>query len=135
ITDTTSTPKILMPNRANGFTRADTLRGKLTPLRTCYDVTFYHLDVAVDLEKKSIKGKNMIRFKVIQPFTRMQVDLYENMNIDKIEHRGKTLSFTREFNAVFVDFPTPFHAAEQSEITIHYEGVPQVPDFNLPMHG
>jgi hypothetical protein len=41
-------------NRQNGFTRADTLRGKLSPLRSCYDVTFYHLDVAVDMDKHSI---------------------------------------------------------------------------------
>ncbi|MEW6511725.1 MAG: hypothetical protein AB1428_12290, partial [Bacteroidota bacterium] len=27
------------------FTRVDTLRGMLTPERTCYDVRWYHLDV------------------------------------------------------------------------------------------
>jgi len=27
------------------FTRADSLRGNLTPLRTCYDINYYHLDV------------------------------------------------------------------------------------------
>ncbi len=41
---------IKLSNRENGFTRADTLRGKLTPLRS-YDVLFYHLDVAVDIPK------------------------------------------------------------------------------------
>ena len=34
------------------FTRADTLRGMLTPLRTCYDVNFYHLDVKFDIAHK-----------------------------------------------------------------------------------
>ena len=29
-------------------TRIDSLRGHLTPIRTCYDVTFYDLDVAID---------------------------------------------------------------------------------------
>jgi len=27
------------------FTRADSLRGFLTPLRTCYDINYYHVDV------------------------------------------------------------------------------------------
>jgi hypothetical protein len=34
-------------SRPNGFTHADTLRGMLTPLRICYDVNFYALDVEV----------------------------------------------------------------------------------------
>ncbi|RAW02870.1 M1 family aminopeptidase [Pseudochryseolinea flava] len=122
-------------NRINGFTRADTLRGKLTPMRTCYDVNFYHLDVVIDLDEHAVKGSNTIRFKTITPFTRMQIDLYENMKINRIEHRGKTLAFERAYNAVFVDFPKPFTIGEQSEITVYYEGIPQVPDFNIPMHG
>jgi aminopeptidase N len=65
----------------------------------------------------------------------MQVDLYDNMRIDSIKHRGQTLPFTREFNAVFINFPASFSAGEQSEIKIYYEGVPQVPDFSIPMHG
>jgi len=40
---------IHVSNRQNGFTRADTLRGMLSPLRSCYDVSFYHLDVDVNL--------------------------------------------------------------------------------------
>ena len=34
------------------FTRADTLRGMLTPLRTCYDINYYHLDVKINLDDK-----------------------------------------------------------------------------------
>ena len=37
------------------FTRADTLRGMLTPLRTCYDINYYHLDVRFDIDKKFTK--------------------------------------------------------------------------------
>ncbi len=82
---TTNTLDVFIPNRTNGFTRADTLRGKLTPLRSCYDVTFYHLDVAVNLEERSIKGITHSISKSVQPFTKMQVDLYDNMKIEKIE--------------------------------------------------
>ena len=33
------------------FTEADTLRGMLRPERTCYDVTFYDLQIKVDIEQ------------------------------------------------------------------------------------
>ena len=46
------------------FTRADSLRGYLSPLRTCYDVTYYHLDVAINPDSESVQGSNTIRFTV-----------------------------------------------------------------------
>lgn len=87
------------------FTRADTLRGMLSPLRSCYDVTFYHLDADIDLDRQRISGNNKIRFKVISPFDQMQIDLYANMKINEIIFKNQSLTFTREANAVFVKFP------------------------------
>jgi len=45
---------------------------------------FYHLDIRVDPLKKSITGKNTIRFKMLKDDTRIQLDLYENLKIDEI---------------------------------------------------
>ena len=122
-------------NRQNGFTRADTLRGMLSPLRTCYDVSFYHLDVDVNLENRSIEGSNRIRFKVAAPFNRMQIDLYANMRIKKILYGDQPLSFTREDDAVFVKFPLTLPAGSEETIMVYYDGVPQEPDFKIPMYG
>lgn len=126
---------IHISNRANGFTYADTLRGMLSAPRTCYDVTFYHLDVDVDLASRAIKGNNKITFKVVTPFKRMQVDLYANMSIDKILFKGQSLPYERVHNAVFIHFPEIQQAGTQQELTIFYKGTPQVPDFKLPMYG
>lgn len=115
-------------NRQNSFTRADTLRGMLTPLRTCYDVSFYALDVKVDPEAKAIEGNTIIRFRVMQPFDKMQVDLYKNMAISKILFHDKELSYTREYNAVFVQFPKSLTMGQEEEIRIYYAGKPQIPD-------
>ena len=133
--DTLQLKKIKIPNRENGFTRADTLRGKLTPLRTCYDVTFYHLDVAIDMFKRSVKGNNLIRFKVEQPFVKMQVDLFNDMKIDSILYKNESVRYTREFNAVFIDFPATLQRGDQAEIRIYYEGVPKTPNWMIPMDG
>ena len=113
------------------FDRADTLRGMLTPLRTCYDVTFYGLDIAVDPSTQSIQGKATIRFRATQPFTRCQVDLFANMKIEAIRYHGAALTYTREYNAVFIDFPTPVQQGQQDEISFVYSGAPQLPNVAL----
>ncbi|MBY0434613.1 MAG: carboxypeptidase-like regulatory domain-containing protein [Cyclobacteriaceae bacterium] len=122
-------------NHQKGFTRADTLRGKLSPRRTCYDVLFYHLDVAVNMNDKAIKGSNLIRFRVAKPFRTMQVDLFANMKVERILYKNKPLNFKREFDAVYVDFPEPLKADANEEIRIYYEGVPKTPDWSIPMNG
>ncbi|MFC6101184.1 M1 family aminopeptidase [Olivibacter domesticus] len=126
---------IHISNRANGFTYADTLRGMLSAPRTCYDVTFYHLDVDVDLASRAIKGNNKIKFKVVTPFKRMQVDLYANMPIDKILFKEQSLPYERVHNAVFIDFPEVQQEGTLQELSIFYKGTPQVPDLKLPMYG
>jgi hypothetical protein len=120
-------------NGKPSFTRADTLRGKLTPIRSCYDVTFYHLDAEVNLEEHSISGSNLIRFNVVEPFREIQVDLYADMQIDKILYNNKPLTFRREADAVFIRFPELVR--HRGEITIYYSGIPQTPDRSIPMHG
>jgi aminopeptidase N len=109
------------------FTRADSLRGMWSPERSCYDVTFYHLDVKIDPAQQSIAGSNKIAFKVVNDFDKIQVDLFQNMAIEKIVLDGKTdLTFTREHNAVFVAFPKRLAKGEQHAIQIFYNGKPQV---------
>ena len=108
----------------NEFSRKDSLRGQLTPLRTCYDVTYYHLDVDINIPKRSIAGSNLIKFKTIQDFNRIQIDLFDNMAIDKILYRGKQLKYTREFNAVFIDFPTHVKANTLDSILVYFSGTP-----------
>src|SRR5260221_11961924 len=65
-------------------TRAEILRGALGPLRTCYHLISYHLDVRVDPATQSLKGSNKILFKTVSDFEKMQVDLFTNLAIEKI---------------------------------------------------
>ena len=52
---------------AQNFDRKDSLRGNLTHLRLCYDVTFYDLNIAIDEVEKSIeKSTNIIHFNIIK---------------------------------------------------------------------
>jgi aminopeptidase N len=117
-------------NRRNGFTRADTLRGMLSPPRSCYDVLFYDLNVTVAPETKSISGHTVIRFRAVESFDKMQVDLYANMKIEKILYHGGELAYTREFNAVFLQFPAPIGRNQVEEVDIYYGGKPRLPDID-----
>ena len=40
------------------FTRQDSLRGSITKERAWWNLTYYHLDIQVQPDKKFIKGKN-----------------------------------------------------------------------------
>ncbi|CCH53183.1 peptidase M1 membrane alanine aminopeptidase [Fibrisoma limi BUZ 3] len=131
----TDSIKVRVSNRQNGFTRADTLRGKLTPLRSRYDVTFYDLAVKVDIANKAISGSNKMRFRVLAPLDKLQLDLYANMQIHQILYAGKPLAYTREFDAVFVQFPEILKAGSQQELEIEYAGKPQIADRSLPIMG
>ncbi|MEN0006682.1 MAG: M1 family metallopeptidase [Bacteroidota bacterium] len=115
------------------FTQQDTLRGMLSPVRSCYDVTFYQLDITIDVENKSLDGFVDIQFTAVEDFERLQVDLYENMNLSKITFEGKRLDFERLGNAVFVDFPKQQKGA-QGTFRIYYNGQPTVAR-NAPWDG
>ncbi len=110
---------------AQTFTKADTLRGMLTPIRTCYDVTYYNLDVKVDPETKTVSGNNIIQFKVVTDFDKMQIDLVKNMKIAKIMFGEELLPFEREHDAVFIQFPEKLKTGSIEAIQVFYSGEPQ----------
>ena len=66
------------------FNRQDHLRGAVTPEREWWDVQHYHLTLEVFPEAKSIKGSNLITFKVIKAHDRMQIDLQEPLSLSLI---------------------------------------------------
>lgn len=108
------------------FTKADSLRGALSPLRTCYDINYYHLDVKFDVNNKYISGSNLFKFTATQDFNKLQFDLFANLKVERIIYNGKDLPYTREFNAVFVTFPKTIKQGSKDEFTVYYSGNPQV---------
>ncbi|WP_035567732.1 M1 family metallopeptidase [Hymenobacter sp. IS2118] len=117
--------QLLQPKPA--FSRADSLRGSLTsPLRTCYDLNYYHLDVKLDPAKRFISGSNLFRFTATQDFTRLQFDLFANLRVEKVLYKGREVPFTREANAVFVTFPQAIAKGRRDEFTVQYSGNPIV---------
>lgn len=106
------------------FTRADTLRGSITPERAWWDVIYYDLKVAVNPSEKSIEGSNTITYKVLKPNKVMQIDLQAPMKIDKILQDGKEISFTSEGNAHFLNLQKKQKRKKKEKITIYFSGTP-----------
>jgi len=119
------TPQPAPPPQPAAPTRANILRGEYGRYRANNDLLFYHLDLRVDPEKKVIAGKNTIRFKMLKDDTRIQLDLFANLNVDKILMGSTTLKYERELGAVFVDFPETLKAGRTYSIDFYYSGTPQ----------
>jgi aminopeptidase N len=105
-------------------TRADILRGEYGPYRANNDLRHYTLDVRVDPERKHLSGTNGIRFRMLRDDTRIQVDLYANLNVDRILLGTTPLKYTREINAVLVEFPETLRAGREYTIDFQYSGTP-----------
>ncbi len=106
------------------FSRADVLRGSYGPYRANNDLLSYDLEVRVDPEKRFINGRNTIRFRMLKDDSRIQLDLFANLKIEKIVRGSTELKYEREFNAVFVDFPETLKRGSIYSIDFYYSGSP-----------
>jgi len=106
-------------------TRGDILRGEYGRYRANNDLLSYHLDVRVDPEKKSIAGKNTIRFRMLKDDTRIQIDLYADLDVDRVLLGTTPLKYVREINAVFVEFPSTLKSGREYAIDFYYSGAPR----------
>ncbi len=109
------------------FTHQDTLRGSITPERAWWDLNYYHLDISVHPETKSIKGKNTIRYSILEPNQTLQIDLQSPMKLTKAIQDGEELTITKDGNAHFIFLKKPqTKIGESEEIEVYYEGQPRI---------
>ena len=105
--------------------RQDSLRGSITTEREWWDLTYYHLDIEVNPDKKYIQGSNTVGYKVLRSHQTMQIDLQEPMKITSVEFEGKKLDFIREGNAYFIKIESDQHEGDINYLKINYEGFPK----------
>jgi len=110
------------------------LIGNLNDNRSSYRVSFYDINIDFDIEKKSIDGYVTIKAESLRDLNSLQVDLAENLSIKKVIHAGNELSFSREYDAVLIDFISTIKKDSFFEFTVFYQGIPQSAD-NPPWAG
>jgi hypothetical protein len=133
------------------FTRADTLRGTNSPLRSWWDVTFYDLHVSINPADSTIRGWNGITYRALRSGNEMQIDLQPPLVADSMVQDGQKLTYRRDSivptrsgrggrgrgsapvdttprpgNAWFVTLPAAVAKGATKTLTIWYHGAPRV---------
>jgi aminopeptidase N len=117
-----STP--LIAQGVQKFTHADTLRGSNGPARAWWKTTFYDLHVRVHPADSSIAGYNGIVYRVLQPSQEMQIDLQPPMIVDSMIQDGRSVTYHRDGNALFVALTKTQRTGDRNAITVYYHGKP-----------
>ena len=108
------------------FTRQDSLRGSITPGRSWWDLTFYHLDIVVKPSDSTIYGKNSLSYRVLSSSDRMQIDLQPPLEILDASQNGKSLQFEREGNVYWIRMAETQVPGKIYTVVLNYGGKPQI---------
>jgi aminopeptidase N len=116
----------LMGKSETDFTHQDTLRGSITKERVWWDVKQYHLDIKINPADSTISGSNTIRYKILNSYNRMQIDLQEPLEINKVIQDGKELKYQRDGNVFYIDLVALQNPGEIKKLTVFYGGKPKI---------
>lgn len=109
---------------AQFYTQSDSLRGFLNDNRSCYDVNYYDLMIDFNIDSKSISGKNDIYFEVLKSTSKIQIDLFNEINVDKVIFNNQELEIERLDNAFNVSFDKLLEKGSDQILTIEFSGKP-----------
>ena len=62
---------------------------------------------------------------MLQDDSRIQLDLYPQLAVDKILLGNRELKYERDSGAVFVDFPVTLKRGQVYDVDFHYSGNPR----------
>jgi len=110
---------------AQEFTKQDSLRGSITNERKWWDLTYYHLDIEVLPDTKTIAGQNTIQYTVLEPYQILQIDLQAPLAITKVKQDGKSLAVHSDGNAHFIQLVKEQVVGQTESITVTYSGSPR----------
>ena len=120
-------------NQKQKFTRQDSLRGSIGPERSWWNVLHYDVNVTPDYNAKSITGKTIIQYKIVEEkhSDYLQIDLQQPLKVDSIFYDGKLYinyaakPYYNEGNVWHIPLPK---AAKNSvhTLAVAYHGNPRV---------
>jgi len=114
-----------MLHKPAAFTHQDTLRGSLNANRTWWDVIYYKITVQPDFIGKTIKGRNVISFKVLSAGSQMQIDMQEPMEITAVVFQSRHLEYRREGNVYYLVLPGKLETGTMHQLDISFAGKPR----------
>ena len=93
------------------YTRADSLQGGVTAERAWWDLTHYHLQVAVNIENRSLSGLNRMTYRVRENLDEQTTRLMQRSGVEKA-----AVEVAKTSGRVQIDFQAPMRlvSARQS---------------------
>jgi len=89
-----------------------------------FDVQFYHCQWTVDPAVRAIAGSITSYFTITSTTSNITFDLYNNLIVDSVRYGGASVSFSRNLDALQINFPAPLSAGKKDSVQIFYHGVP-----------
>lgn len=105
--------------------RQDTLRGAITPERSWWDLNYYHLNIAVNPDKKQIKGSNSVYYTVLKSHNILQIDLQEPLVLLRAVQDDENLEIVKDGNAYFITLIKSQEVGSFQKLKLFYEGNPK----------
>jgi aminopeptidase N len=88
-----------------------------------YDVSFYHLQLAVRPDTRTITGTLIMEARVeAEPLAEVRLDLYENMAVTLVGEAAT--SYSRDGNVLTLSLQRPYLPGESFRVRIDYRGTP-----------
>jgi aminopeptidase N len=122
----TNAPTQLLAAPANATEHQSKLRGSLTPERTWWDLSHYHLDIKVDPIARTISGSNTMKYKVLENKKRLQIELQAPMVLEKVTQAGQTLNVIKDGYSYFIETVGEQKIGSEQSLTMYFSGVPVV---------
>jgi aminopeptidase N len=117
-------PTLAAGQQEGPLTRADTLRGTVTPERAWWDVVYYDLSLRVDPGDQSVSGSTGIHYAVTGARRDMQIDLAATLQVDSVVQEGARLEHRREGDVLLVRGASGEERARHA-LTVHFHGRPK----------
>jgi len=94
-------------------------------LETNFDVTFYHLNVEINITSPYIQGDVLCRFRAAEDnLQSIKLNLHHALGIDSIS--GNVTNYSAANDSIYITLDHAFQSGESGSLHIYYQGVPQL---------
>ncbi len=97
----------------------------LLPEQLYYNVSYYDIDLSIDVNGSSIQGSLGVSGEIIQNNTpQIVLNLYDHMIVDSVKTGSQALPYVHQNHILTIDLPQPLNTGEIFSVRVFYQGYP-----------
>lgn len=100
-------------------------RNILSSLKTCYDVSYYDLEIKIAPELGRIAGSNKVFFEIVDKSKSIQIDLESSLKVSAVIWQNRKLRYQHSQDALIINFPYSLVSGSNHVVQIYYGGSPR----------